>query len=144
MGTLQDWRMTWMRIQSNHAAPGQTRAGTLALDLSAANEDVARSGSTITSQSSGRSITGPRAHSFDHRGREEDKRSCYGTQAHRYERGTRSGLDIRSGKWRRWIETERFRHVMPPENLEIDGVPAEYADDSADPAQPSHRQVSGG
>ena len=32
---------------------------------------------------------------------------------------------------------------MPPENLEIDGVPAEYPDDSADPAQPSHRQVPG-
>jgi ribosomal-protein-alanine N-acetyltransferase len=109
----------------------------------AADEDVARSGSTIASQSSGRSITGPRAHSFDHRGHEEDKRSCYGSQAHRYERGTRPGLDIRSGKWRRWIETERFRHVMPPENLEIDGVPAEYPDDSADPSQPSHRQVSG-
>jgi hypothetical protein len=83
------------------------------------------------------------SHPFDHRGREEEQRSCYGTQADGYERGARSGLDIRSGKWRRWIETERFRHVMPPENLEIDGVPAEYPDNSANPSEPSDRQVSG-
>ena len=108
-----------------------------------ADEDVARSGSALAGQSSGQGITGPSAYSLDHRGREEDQRSCHGTQAYRYQRGARPGLDIGSGQWRRRIETERSRHVMPPENLEIDGVPAEYPDDSADPAQPSHRQVPG-
>jgi hypothetical protein len=103
-------------------------------------EEYERSRSALAGQSSGRSITGPGAYSLDHRGREEDQRSCYGTQAYRYQRGARPGLDIRSGHWRRRIETERSRHVMPPENLEIDGVPAEYPDDPADPAQPSHRQ----
>ena len=90
-----------------------------------------------------RSPAGPDAHSFDRRGRKEDQRGCYGTQAHRHERGARSGAGIRSGGWWRWIETERFRHVMPPENLEVDGVPAEYPDDAADPPQPSHPQISG-
>jgi len=90
-----------------------------------------------------RSPAGPDAHSFDHRGRKEDQRGCYGTQAHRYERDARSGSGIRSGEWWRRIETERFRHVMPPENLKVDGVPAEYPDDAADPPQPSHRQISG-
>jgi len=32
---------------------------------------------------------------------------------------------------------------MPPEDLEVDGVPAEYPDDAADPPEPSHRPVSG-
>lgn len=32
---------------------------------------------------------------------------------------------------------------MPPENLKVDGVPAEYPDDAADPPQPSHPQISG-
>ena len=90
-----------------------------------------------------RSPAGPDAHSFNHRGRKEDQRGCYGTQAHRYERGARSGPGIRSGEWWRWVETERFRHVMPPENLKVDGVPAEYPDDAADPPQPSHPQISG-
>ena len=91
-----------------------------------------------------RSPAGPDAYSFDHCGREEDQRGCYGTQAHRYERGARFRPDIRSGRggWR-WIETKRFRHVMPPEDLKVDGVPAEYPDDAGDPPQPSHRPVSG-
>src|SRR6266699_61688 len=93
--------------------------------------------------SSVRSTTGPNAHSFHHRDRKEDQRGCYGAQAHRYERGARFGSDIRSGRWWRWIETERFRHVVPPENLKVDGVPAEYPDDAADPPQPSHRRISG-
>jgi hypothetical protein len=33
---------------------------------------------------------------------------------------------------------------MPPENLKVDRVPAEYPDDAADPPQPSHRQIPGG
>jgi len=86
---------------------------------------------------------GADAHSFDHRGGKEDQRGCYGTQARCYERGARFGSDIRPGRWWRWIETERFRHVMPPENLKVDGVPAEYPDDAADPPQPSHRRISG-
>ena len=90
-----------------------------------------------------RSPAGPDAYSFDHCGREEDQRGCYGTQPHRYERGARFRPDIRSGRRWRWIETKRFRHVMPPEDLKIDGVPAEYPDDAADPPQPSHRLVSG-
>ena len=90
-----------------------------------------------------RSPAGPDAYSFDHCGRKEDQRGCYGTQAHRYERGARFRSDIRSGRRWRWIETKRFRHVMPPEDLKIDGVPAEYPDDAADPPQPSHRPVSG-
>jgi hypothetical protein len=32
---------------------------------------------------------------------------------------------------------------MPPENLKVDRVPAEYPDDAADPPQPSHLQISG-
>jgi hypothetical protein len=90
-----------------------------------------------------RSPAGPDAHSSDHCGREEDQRGCYGTHADRYERGARFRSDIRSGRRWRWIETKRFRHVMPPEDLKIDGVPAEYPDDAADPPQPSHRQTSG-
>jgi hypothetical protein len=83
------------------------------------------------------------AHSFHHRGRKEDQRGCYGAQAHRFERSACFGPDI--GPWRWWwrIETERFRHMVPPENLKIDCVPAEYPDDSADSPQPSHRQISG-
>ena len=102
----------------------------------AAEEDPAQAGRP-------RRTRGHDAHSFHHRDRKEDQRGCYGTHAHGYERGARSGPDIRSGKWWRWIETERFRHMVPPENLKIDCVPAEYPDDSADPPQPSHRQVSG-
>ncbi len=90
-----------------------------------------------------RSPAGPDAYSFDHCGRKEDQRGCYGTQAYRYERGARFRSDIRSGRRWRWIETKRFRHVMPPEDLKIDGVPAEYPDDAGDPPQPSHRPVSG-
>ena len=90
-----------------------------------------------------RSPAGPDAYSFDHCGREEDQRGCHGTQAHRYERGARFRSDIRSGRRWRWIETKRFRRVMPPEDLKVDGVPAEYPDDAADPPQPSHRPVSG-
>ena len=90
-----------------------------------------------------RSPAGADAHSFDHRGREEDQRGCYGTEAHRYERGACSGSDIGSGRRWRWIETERPGHVMPPENLKVDRVPAEYPDDAADPPQPSHRQIPG-
>ena len=90
-----------------------------------------------------RSPSGPAAYSFHNRGRKEDQRGCHGTQAHRYERDARLGSDIRSGKWRRRIKTERFRHMMPPENLKIDCVPAKYPDDAADPPQPSHRQISG-
>ena len=81
--------------------------------------------------------------SLDRCGGEEYQRGCYGTQAHRYERGARFRPDIRSGRRWRWIETKRFRHVMPPEDLKIDGVPAEYPDDAADPPRPSHRPVSG-
>jgi hypothetical protein len=90
-----------------------------------------------------RSLAGPAAHSFHHRGRKEDQRGCYGAQAHRFERSACFGPDI--GPWRWWwrIETERFRHMMPPENLKIDCVPAEYPDDPADSPQPSHRQISG-
>ena len=104
-----------------------------------ADEDVRSRGSGFwLAGRFGRSPAGPDAHSFDHRGRKEDQRGCYGTQAHRYERDARSGSGIRSGEWWRRIETERFRHVMPPENLKVDGVPAEYPDDAADPPQPSH------
>src|SRR5260370_10853479 len=49
-------------------------------------------------------------------------------------------LDVRSGEWRRWIEVQRFRHVVPPEDLEIDGEPAPNPDDSTDPLQSSHNQ----
>jgi hypothetical protein len=90
-----------------------------------------------------RSLAGPAAHSFHHRGRKEDQRGCYGAQAHRFERSACFGPDI--GPWRWWwrIETERFRHMVPPENLKIDCVPAEYPDDPADSPQPSHRQIPG-
>jgi hypothetical protein len=33
--------------------------------------------------------------------------------------------------------------MVPPENLKINCVPAEYPDDPADSPQPSHRQISG-
>jgi len=33
--------------------------------------------------------------------------------------------------------------MVPPENLKIDCVPAEYPDDPADSPQPTHRQISG-
>jgi hypothetical protein len=79
-----------------------------------------------------RSPTGPAAHSFHHRGRDEDQRGCHGARAHRYERGARSGPDIRSGTWWRRVETERFRHMMSPENLKIDCAPGEYLYDAAD------------
>ena len=78
-----------------------------------------------------------------HRDRKEDQRGCYGAQAHRFERSARFGLDIGPWKWWWRIETERFRHVVPPENLKIDCVPAEYPDDPADSPQPSHRRISG-
>ena len=43
-----------------------------------------------------------------------------------------SGPDICSGRrWRR-AETERFRHMVPPENLKIDCAPGEYPYDAAD------------
>jgi len=97
----------------------------------------------LASRSSKAESRRPDAYSFDYCGRKEDQRGCYGTQAYRYERGARFRSDIRSGRRWRWIETKRFRHVMPPEDLKIDGVPAEYPDDAADPPQPSHRQISG-
>jgi hypothetical protein len=89
------------------------------------------------------SPAGPDAHSSGHRGGKEDQWGCYGTRARRYERGARFGPDIGSGRWWRWIETERFGQVMPPGNLKVAGVPAEYPDDAADPPQPSHRRISG-
>lgn len=90
-----------------------------------------------------RSPDGLAAHSFHDRGRKEDQRGCYGAQAHRFERNACFGPDICPWKWWRRIETERFRHMVPPENLKVDCVPAEYPDDPADSAQPSHRQISG-
>jgi hypothetical protein len=90
-----------------------------------------------------RSLAGPAPNSFHHRGRKEDQRGYYGAQAHRFERSACFGPDIGPWRWWRRIEMERFRHMVPPENLKIDCVPAEYPDDPADSPQPSHRHISG-
>lgn len=90
-----------------------------------------------------RSPRGLAAHSFHHRGRDEGQRGRHGTHAYRYERGARSGPDFCSGRWWRRVETERFRHVMPAENLKVDGAPGEYPYNAADSPQPFHPQISG-
>jgi hypothetical protein len=91
-------------------------------------------------RSPARGLPAPGAGPFRNGGCYEDQRGNDRTQAHGNERHARSGLDVRSGNWRRRVEAKRFGHVMPAENFQVDRVPAEYPDDAAHPAQPPRRR----
>ena len=68
-------------------------------------------------RSPARSLPLPGAGPCRDRGCREDQGSNDRTRAHRDEGCAGFGLNVRSGNWRRRVETKRFGHMVPSENF---------------------------